>query len=207
MRTFIAIHAPASGPLERVLGLMSGWRGLKVVSSQQLHLTLKFLGETDRSALERLSDLVREGAARVVRQEVTYRGLGAFPREDRPSVVWVGLGDPLPWASLAEWLDERCGALGFSREARAWTPHVTLARVKSRPADELFELIHDQRSAELGSAPFTALTLYHSELLPGGPVYTPVCSAPLAESPVVTLPSEVASLQAEVRPPDSSLPE
>lgn len=183
MRTFVAIHSPATRPLESVLKLLSTWQpALRPVAPDKLHLTLKFLGETDESQIPKLTEILREAAASEQQQSITYRGLGVFPRIERPTVVWTGLAEPAPWVRVADLLARRCEELGFSREDRPVQPHVTLARVKSRPPEKLAELVQDQLTAELGKATFTSLALFRSDLLPAGPEYTCLCEAPLASA-------------------------
>jgi 2'-5' RNA ligase len=178
MRTFIAIPAPSTRPLEAILKLLSSWQpALRPVAPDKLHLTLKFLGETEESQIPKLTEILLEAAASERQQSVTYRGLGTFPRIERPTVVWTGLAEPTPWVRVADLLARRCEELGFPREERPFQPHVTLARVKSRPPEKLADLVQDQLTAELGQATFTSLALFRSDLLPAGPEYTCLCEA------------------------------
>lgn len=183
MRTFIAVRIPVTEPISLVIRQLQTMRpALKVVATDQLHVTLKFLGETDASLVPRLGSLLHEIAATESTGEMTLAGLGAFPQISRPSVVWAGFVDPEPLVRLATSLESRCEALGYPREARPFRPHLTLARIKSAPPDSLAEFIRDRDDLMFGTVGIRALELYRSDLQSGGPTYTSLVSVPLRET-------------------------
>ncbi|MBC8289535.1 MAG: RNA 2',3'-cyclic phosphodiesterase [Planctomycetes bacterium] len=95
-----------------------------------MHLTLRFPGDTAEALLPRLAEALLEVAATEPPFDVAFQGLGAFPKLARPSVVWAGIRPPEPCIRLEEALTARLTPLGFATEARAYRPHLTLARVK-----------------------------------------------------------------------------
>ncbi len=102
---------------------------------EQLHLTLKFIGDIDNRQLPTLCQTLREVCSVVEPFAIELRGLGTFPKHKPPRVVWAGVIDPTEQLrKLAEQIDERMGQLGIARENRQFTPHLTLGRV-TRAAD------------------------------------------------------------------------
>lgn len=177
MRLFVAMDVPepALGAITRFQGdLAATGSDLKLVERENLHFTVKFLGEvTEAEAAEaksRLARLALKGA------EVELRGVGAFPDVRRPRVVWAGVSrdhrtlvESLAMEAIAS-LD----GLG-ERDSRPFQPHVTLARVRSsRGAGELTALIRERSDFSFGSAKLTELKLKSSRLTPAGPVYADV---------------------------------
>jgi 2'-5' RNA ligase len=182
MRTFIAVRIPVTDPISSVIRQLQTMRpALKVVSDDQLHVTLKFLGETDDSVVPRLGSLLHAIAATEAACEMNLTGLGAFPQVSRPNVVWAGFVDSGPLVRLASSLESRCEALGFPREARPFRPHLTLARTKAAPPESLPEFIRDRGNTWFGTVGIRALDLYRSDLQPAGPTYTSLLSVPLRE--------------------------
>jgi 2'-5' RNA ligase len=181
MRTFIAIPISPTEAITLALSRLQAMRPpLKVITSDQLHLTTVFLGETDESLVSSLGDVIHEVASSVPLSQLTLRGLGAFPNVARPTVVWAGFANPLPLLHLADQLATRCEQVGFARETRSFQPHLTLARVKLQPPRNLTDFIHEHVTADFGTVRSLTLTLYRSDLGPTGPAYTPLITADLA---------------------------
>ena len=106
--------------------------GARWVPKENLHLTFAFLGRVDDDRVGEVSGAVAAAVEGHVDFTVRLGSLGAFPSAKRARVVWVGLDDPTGGlAGLADSVGEALEGLGFSREARAFAPHVTLARVKT----------------------------------------------------------------------------
>ncbi|MCK9356553.1 MAG: RNA 2',3'-cyclic phosphodiesterase [Dehalococcoidia bacterium] len=182
VRVFIAIELP-SDVREELSQVANRLRArcsvgqLKWVAVNSIHLTLKFLGEIPVSRLEAVRDAAAASCAGVGDLALEMGGIGAFPGSSRPRVIWVGLeGDVPRLVSLAERLDRGLQVLGFERESRPFSPHLTVARV--RPDASL------QTQTDIGSAVtrvrpperlrFTAteVSLMQSQLRPEGPLYT-----------------------------------
>lgn len=180
MRTFIAIRVPATDQLvtaSRQLSALLSPRN--IVPPEQWHATLQFLGGTAEHLIPRLVSIVTAIAATECAQTVTIRGLGAFPNLARPTVLWAGFFDAAVLTRMATQLALQCQNLGFSRETRPFQPHLTLARVKSRPSEPLAELIRSNHELDLGHVKVASLELFRSDLTSTGPEYTAIASAPL----------------------------
>jgi len=178
IRSFIAIKIPGLDPLRRVLKDLSEMgRALKAVDPNNLHVTLKFLGETDVDLVPEILKLVVEEATALAPCELTIAGLGVFPHAQRPSVVWAGLEGAETLSALAADLEAGLELLGFAKESRPFVPHLTLARVKAKPPESLGGLLSRHAKTPFGTARIEQVELIRSELGPDGSRYTVLGSA------------------------------
>ena len=110
---------------------------MRPVRAQNLHVTLKFYGDIDEAQAAELAKGCDEIAARTSPFKWTISGTGAFPTIARPSVIWAGARDAEPLVQLANAVEHLSEQLGFARERRPFHPHVTVARIRCRPPDDL----------------------------------------------------------------------
>jgi RNA 2',3'-cyclic 3'-phosphodiesterase len=151
---------------------------VKWVRAENMHITLKFLGETDSSKLTAL-----QAALSAIRssQPVTldFRGLGFFPNEKRAKVFWAGLETSVNLPSLAAEIDQATHKLGVPLEDRPFTPHLTLARFQPPGLPpKLAAAAKESASREFGSLIARVFHLIESKLKPAGAEYTTVQSFP-----------------------------
>jgi 2'-5' RNA ligase len=180
IRCFIAVKIPRLDPLRRVLKELSGMgRALKAVDPDNLHVTLKFLGDTDVDLVPKIAALVESAAATREPCVLTVSGIGVFPHAERPSVVWAGLIGAETLTALAGDLETGLEPHGFARESRPFVPHLTLARVKARPPESLRELLARHAKTVFGTAAIDHVELIRSEPGPDGSRYTVLSSSPL----------------------------
>jgi RNA 2',3'-cyclic 3'-phosphodiesterase len=144
---------------------------IKLVERENLHFTVKFLGEIPEGMVEEADKRIRTLALQ--RMEVRVRGLGAFPDTGRPRVVWAGVS-PQDLASISgsgQRVIDALEGIGESDE-RGFHPHITVARVRSpRNLEALTSVIRERSAKEFGSSTITALKLKSSSLTPNGPTY------------------------------------
>ncbi|MGI5843795.1 MAG: RNA 2',3'-cyclic phosphodiesterase [Candidatus Xenobium sp.] len=182
-RLFIAVELDPGvrEGLAAISGDLRAWT-VRWVRPENLHLTLKFLGEVPQERLPQL----REALDRVARQHPPMKfvldGLGAFPNFKRPAVLWVGISSGQEaLRRLARHLERELGALGFPPERRDFVGHVTLGRV-TRPGLQSFpeQAFRDLASGPLGTGRVADFCLFRSQLRPTGPVYSVLHRFPLA---------------------------
>lgn len=175
-RGFIAVDVPPLTPLERLAGELRDASGsLKVVRTDQLHLTLKFLGDTEEGLVPEIITAIREAAAGVSPFDVRVRGTGAFPSLARMNVIWVGVEGAEPLVRIANALESSLEPLGFPREGRAWKAHATLARVKgARDLDAASRVLRTHAEQTFGTYRVDAVQLKKSVLTPQGAQYSVV---------------------------------
>jgi 2'-5' RNA ligase len=162
---------------ERLAGVPVRW-----VPVKNIHLTLKFLGDVSITNLDVLKDVLRSCAAVHHPFEISVGDLGAFPSARRPRVVWVGVTAPPDLAALHSGIDNETARLGYAREDRPFSPHLTLGRVSRNAtfhdSQVIGEIIRTVPVGFLGATRVESVALYRSDLNPGGTVYTQLFAAP-----------------------------
>ena len=164
-----------AGIVEIQRQLAPALRGMvKWVEPENLHVTLKFIGNVPAHVVDKIRQIGEAAAAIACPVELVAEGFGAFPSLRRPRVLWVGLGgDVEPLAVLAGELDRRLAEAGIAQpENRPFTAHITLGRMRrgARPPD-LSEMASRLERVRLGLAPCSEFVLMRSHLKPTGPVY------------------------------------
>jgi RNA 2',3'-cyclic 3'-phosphodiesterase len=183
IRCFIAVKIPPLDALRPVLKELAAMgRAVKTVEPENLHVTLKFLGETDRNAVPEIGSVLKAAAGVYQRCVLNLSGLGVFPHERRPNVVWAGLEGSQTLAGLAVDLEPELEPLGFFPEERPFVPHLTLARIKARPPESLFDLLARHARTAFGTATIDHVELIRSELGLDGAKYTVLETARLGAS-------------------------
>lgn len=178
-RTFVAVPLDA-GLRDAVLdlqkhleeaGAMARW-----TRPEQLHFTLRFLGEISVAQVARVKVAAREAAGKIDPFSITLHGLGAFPSLQRPQVVWIGVEQGKePLQALAGLLQQALARQRFPAEPKSFRPHLTLARVKStRNWGELVRALGAFKDEGIGTQRVDSLVVFESHLSPKGPRYTPL---------------------------------
>jgi 2'-5' RNA ligase len=177
LRTFIAIEIPEPIKVKmaeiqaalRKSGADVGW-----TRPEGIHLTLKFLGPVEAGVVGEISDALEAAVSGTKSFSLDVTGIGVFPTPRAPRVIWIGLGGELDAAkSLYEKVEAVCEDFGFAREKRAFTPHLTLGRVRShKGVGALMKEAEKYEKAELGSFTASSVSVMKSELKPSGAVYT-----------------------------------
>jgi RNA 2',3'-cyclic 3'-phosphodiesterase len=135
-RVFIAIELPTTlraRITEHIDRLRSTQPEVRAswLREDNLHLTLKFLGDVPVANIEQLSAAASISASKVEPFEIVVEGCGAFPPRGQPRVLWIGIDDPSSnLAKLNLGLEDECAVAGFAREPRAFHPHLTIARIR-----------------------------------------------------------------------------
>jgi len=174
-RTFIALMIPSDwadylGAISRELA--SKMRGLSWVRPENLHVTLRFLGDLDDPGVQRVCDSVVRETGAVMAPRARLGPIGAFPSLSRPRVVWVGLAEGEEAVSaVARTVNDALGRAGFGAPEKPFRPHLTLARVR-----ESARGLEALRDTLLPPSPPAALLdricVMKSELHPAGARYT-----------------------------------
>lgn len=143
--------------------------------AENLHLTLKFIGETAIARVEELSGAAGRAAAGAQPFNLVIEGAGAFPPRGNPRVLWLGVNDSSgSLARLQSGLEDECAASGFKREERPFHPHLTLARVRAPQGTRELSRLHEETGFEAIEFPVNELIVMRSELGRGGSRYTEI---------------------------------
>jgi 2'-5' RNA ligase len=167
-RLFVAIRPPRL-VREQLLALMGGVAGVRWQSDDQLHITLRFIGEVDRHTGSDIAAAL--SSVRHPPFEISLSGIGTFGRRGQPGALWAGLAPLEPLRALYKKVDQACVRAGLPPEGRAFHPHITLARLK-RESGSVADVL--ETCGGLTSAPFPveSFALFESTLTPEGAVYT-----------------------------------
>lgn len=177
-RLFVAIRLP-SEVRSSLLDLMSGVPGARWQDDDQLHLTLRFIGEVDRRTAEDIAAALAH--IHTPPLELRLSGCGMFDTRGTPNALWAGVTPREPLAALHRKVDQAMTRIGLEPERRAYQPHITLARLR-RSAGPIEPFL--AQHAALSSAPFHVahMTLYESRLGHNGASYEPIERYPLTGS-------------------------
>ena len=184
VRTFIAIDIEEPEIIEKLCKiqkeLLKTGAQMKLVERQNLHITLKFLGEISPERIKLLEDAIINACKGFTKFQIKLEGLGAFPSISYPRVVWVGVtrgSETLK--ALAKSIEETTVRVGFRKSDKVFHPHVTLARIKFR-TPKLSEFILKNRNIEVGEKLVANVRIKKSILRPQGPIYETLAEIPLS---------------------------
>jgi len=187
MRAFLAIPIP--GEIQAPLAAeAASFPNLRPVRAEQMHLTLRFLGDVPHRTLHSVMDAIGSVAAAQAAFDIELTRLGCFPSPKKALVVWVGLGEgDLQACALAQSVESALVPLGFERESRPWRGHVTLGRF-GKPTRVAARSLKPE--AYFGKFRAEEVVLFTSELRPDGPIHTLMHRMPLREDDPLTQPEQ-----------------
>jgi 2'-5' RNA ligase len=193
IRAFIAIELPAGvqQSLQQVLDQLRQRlqslpkNAVRWVPSENIHLTLKFLGDVSLANLDLLQEMLLNELKAFHPFEFSVGGIGAFPNTRQPRVLWVGIQAPPEMLALQSVIEIKLEKLGYSREERPFSPHLTLGRVSrntsNQEAHQIGEALQAMKVGFLGMVCAEGVSLFKSDLQPTGSVYTRLLTASLIE--------------------------
>jgi RNA 2',3'-cyclic 3'-phosphodiesterase len=180
MRAFVAIEV--SDEIKNILGQIEAYlryagADVKWARPEVIHLTVKFLGEIDEKQCEDVKAALEAVVKTTAAFEMTLKDIGAFPAIEHPRVVWVGIEEgAAEITALASRIESSLEKLGFAREERPFSPHLTIGRVRSplnivKLKEKVLTAASQFRMPEIGTHKVTSVILYKSTLTPQGPLY------------------------------------
>ncbi len=190
LRAFIAVEIPleirqeiqrATSNLRRDVGSLVRW-----VAMENMHLTLKFLGNIPSANVEALTQMIRAQADSFNCFDIQLNGIGSLPNPKRPRVIYIGIRAPARLEAFQRQLESATRRLGYTAEERAFAPHLTIGRVRQNiPVDDqqrIRSALEESTIDSLGTARVNSVHLYKSDLKPTGPLYTKLFSAHLRKT-------------------------
>ncbi len=191
IRVFIAVDLPPAiqesvekqtASLRRTLGDdLIRW-----VPAQNMHLTLKFIGNIAASHLDFLKQMLTQSVNSQRQFDLQIGGIGSFPNLKRPRVLWVGIHAPADLTSLQKNVEAGAVRLGYEKEERGFSPHLTLGRVRQNVSaadlQRIRSALENTQIGRIGTATIEAVHLYKSDLHTDGSIYTKLLSVPLGNT-------------------------
>lgn len=191
IRSFIAVDLPeemhdaltkTSDQLQEMLdGLPIRW-----VPIENIHLSLKFLGDVSEKNIPMLKEILQAEAFSHTTFEISVGGFGVFPNVIRPRVIWVGVEAPDELINLQRRIDVETARLGYAPDQRDFTPHLTFGRVSRNASPKqvrkVSNILRNFNLGFLAAARILEVCLFRSDLGPDGAVYSKMHCAKLSES-------------------------
>lgn len=173
-RGFIAVDITNSSVIDNFRNaLIKTGEKIKPVKPENMHITLKFLGDTPGDQIEKIEDVIKKSIEGSEPFNLILKSAGFFPDRERIRVVWIGLHDNGQLAEITGRLNEGLAEAGFKKEKRPFSPHLTIARVKSlKNKNRILQVIEDYSDTFFIEMRVSTVKLIKSELKPEGPRYT-----------------------------------
>lgn len=184
IRCFVAVEIPE--PLRVVIGntieaLRQCGGDVKWVSNENIHITLKFLGDTEESLLSDIQERLSKKLFNYKPFCIRISGAGSFPPGKHPRVIWIGIEESSALKILHGEVEAGMRELGYAAEERPFLAHITIGRVRSgRRLSEMAKKLAESRGSEIGNFEVRSIKLMKSELGREGPVYTCLAEIPLS---------------------------
>ena len=152
---------------------------IKWVEPENLHLTLKFLGEVAEGQIATITATLSAIAQATLPFTFAVKGGGGFPDLRRPRILWVGVEAPQELLTLQRQIEQGMERLGFAHEGRPYHPHITIGRVKAMQGiAPVLATLRGHADVSFGVVTVRHLTLFRSDLSREGPTYTPLAQLP-----------------------------
>jgi len=173
-RGFIAIDINVTPNILKFLkDITNSNADVKLVEPQNIHITLKFLGEVEEVNIDDIEQIIKDSVKEIEPFTIKLSGTGVFPNQNYIRVIWIGIKDAEIIETISRSIDERLSQLGFKREKRGFSAHLTIGRVKTAKNKQLLlKAIEDYKDSEFSTQEINSIKLKKSDLTPKGPIYT-----------------------------------
>ena len=188
LRTFIALNFPQE-IITKAVKIIQYFKtqlpngALKWSAIENLHLTIKFLGNIPENKLDQVKLILTDSTAGIPAFNIEVGGLGMYPNKHNPRAIWFGVTYDQALLDIHHNLDQSLQQVNVEHDKREFSPHLTIARVNQRipqeTRQEIGRTFAQFKVTALGQARIDRIILYQSELTPKGPIYTPLMSQPL----------------------------
>ena len=181
VRTFIAVDmndASIIGKIEKIIDHLKGFNvKMKFVETENLHITLRFLGEISESDVKVIKENIID-KLKCSPFNMTLKGVGAFPSTENPRVIWIGILEGFETLkNIKKEIDNMLVKNGFKINYEEFVPHLTIARVKFGKSNALSKFLIDYKDIEFGNVNINSIKLKKSTLTKNGPIYNDLAEA------------------------------
>lgn len=183
LRCFIAIVIPDSlkKQIIEMTDLLKKYDAdIKWVNPENIHLTLKFLGNTPQSLLTKINETINEAVLPYSPFYIKIYGTGVFPHKKHPRVIWIGIKDSEILINLRNAIEQSISSLGYQKDEKGFKPHLTLGRVRSQKGImHIINSLEDFKDKDFGSIYVDNIKLMKSDLKPKGAEYSCLYDIPI----------------------------
>jgi RNA 2',3'-cyclic 3'-phosphodiesterase len=181
VRAFIAVDFPPNilkkiADITAFFKTLTPEKSLKWVETNNLHLTIKFLGEIEENIVAQVKLTLSQALMDHNCFDIEINGLGMYPNKNNPKVIWLGITGTNPLTQIYKVLNRELTALDIPPERRAFSPHLTIARLRRhtdhKQTHQIGEILSGYKVDSLGATTIDQVHLYQSVLTPSGPIYT-----------------------------------
>jgi 2'-5' RNA ligase len=181
IRTFIALEIPQD-IIEEIIKIRNkmvlSYQSIKWESSDKLHITLKFLGETEQETIEKIFTYLEKLSTKYHKFDLQLDRFGIFKSNGIPRILWAGLKENFELENFVKEIDILCSKFGFEKEKRKFKPHITMLRIKNESIIKEVILLDNYKLPELKFIG-NKITMFQSILTKGGSIYKPIKSLSL----------------------------
>ncbi|MBO5518916.1 MAG: RNA 2',3'-cyclic phosphodiesterase [Candidatus Methanomethylophilus sp.] len=170
IRVFVSIPMPNTAGLRPMMDDLSKVRGVRTSPMGQMHITLRFIGDIEEDRVDDIETAVNEAIAGVKASRITLKGLGAFPNQRNPRVLWAGISTEMPLLEISERLSARFKTMNIPFDEKPFRPHITVGRIEGRA-----NLVHEfsrYQTTEFATYIPNSVMVMKSELTPKGAVHS-----------------------------------
>lgn len=173
-RAFIAIDIEVTNKIKDIIkDLEKSDANLKIVEPEKMHITLKFLGDTEEKQVKNIKTIIENIVENIDPFKVKLKDTGVFPNENYMRIIWIGLKNYDKIVEIANKLDNEISKLGFKKEKRKFSPHVTIARVRSgKNKEKLLQILNRYKDIDFLDLEIKDIKIKKSVLTKKGPIYT-----------------------------------
>ena len=138
---------------------------VKLVKPENIHITLKFLGDVDEEKIDQIEKIINDSSKNTDPFTIKLKGSGVFPNQNYIKVIWIGIKQGEPIGIIAGKIDEQLSKMGFKKEKRGFSPHLSIARVKSaKGKDEILQIIEKYKNIKFADIVVDSIKLKKSDL-------------------------------------------
>lgn len=176
LRLFIALDLPSAFQTG-LHDMACEIKGARPVPREQMHLTLKFIGDVEKQAIISLKEALT--TIRIPEFHLKLLGVGYFPLRGTPRIVWAGISPRRDLIMLQSGIEQTLGNLGYTKEERPFSPHITIARLKTFQNDSLKSFLARHKDFQTEPCQIVSFKLYSSRLTESGAIHSLEAAFPL----------------------------
>jgi len=172
-RGFIAVEVPINEMMQIVHHeICSLPANIKMVELKNIHITLKFLGDTNEEHIETIKEIMKNSVKELKPFTIQLKGTGVFPNQNYIKVIWIGIEKAESLSIIFNSLNKQLAGLGYTIDKRGFKPHLTIGRLKNaNDKDQLINVINKYKDNMFSEINVDSIYLKKSTLTPHGPIY------------------------------------